>query len=368
MRDKLSRISNIAHRISNIEKGGFMARIAVYGAGSWGTAIAILLSKAGHEVALIGRNSADMEKIKCSRENVRYLPGIALPVNLEITTDLTNLSAEMMIFSIPSHGVREAARIAKPYLQQGTIIVNTAKGLEEGTQLRLSQVFAEELPDLPIAVLSGPSHAEEVGKDMPTTVVVASNLPIAEKVQDLMMTPNFRVYTNPDLIGVELGGALKNVIALCTGIADGLGFGDNTKAALMTRGLAEIARLGVTLGGNPLTFAGLSGVGDLIVTCTSVHSRNRRAGVALGRGKPLEQVLEEVGMVVEGVRTTKVAYELARTQGISMPIIEKAYEVLFEQKDPKVAVAELMVRGKRHELEEVAQIALADKKNPQTGV
>ncbi|MHB8124182.1 MAG: NAD(P)H-dependent glycerol-3-phosphate dehydrogenase [Desulfitobacteriaceae bacterium] len=338
-----------------------MPRISVYGAGSWGTALAVLLSKAGHEVALIGRNSEKMETMKCLRENVQYLPGIPLPVNLMITTDLANLSAEMVIFSIPSHGVREAARLAKPYLKQGTILVNTAKGLEEGTQLRLSQVIDEELPDLSIAVLSGPSHAEEVSRDMPTTVVVASDLPSAKKVQDLMMTPLFRVYTNPDVIGVELGGALKNVIALCTGIADGLGFGDNTKAALMTRGLAEIARLGVALGGNPLSFAGLSGVGDLIVTCTSVHSRNRRAGVALGQGKPLEEVLKEVGMVVEGVRTTRVAYELGRSKEISMPIIEKAYEVLFEGKNPKVAVTELMVRGKRHEIEEVAQIALNSK-------
>ncbi|MFZ3102391.1 MAG: NAD(P)H-dependent glycerol-3-phosphate dehydrogenase [Desulfitobacteriaceae bacterium] len=336
-----------------------MAKIAVYGAGSWGTALAVLMSKVGHEVALIGRNSEEMEAMKCSRENVRYLPSIALPVNLEITTDLASLSAETVIFSIPSHGVREVARLAKPYLQQDTIIVNTAKGLEEGTQLRLSQVIAEELPGLPIAVLSGPSHAEEVGQAMPTTVVVASELPIAEKIQGLMMTPEFRIYTNPDVIGVELGGALKNVIALCTGIAEGLGFGDNTKAALMTRGLAEIARLGVALGGNPLTFAGLSGVGDLIVTCTSLHSRNRRAGVALGQGKLLEQVLKDVGMVVEGVKTTKVAYELGRTQGISMPIVEQAYAVLFEGKDPKAAVFELMGRGKRHELEEVAQIALA---------
>ena len=338
-----------------------MAKIAVYGAGSWGTALAVLLAKFGHEVALVGRNPEEMENMKRSRVNVRYLPGIVIPDTLKLTTDFANLGAEAVIFSIPSHGVREAARLAKPYLQQGTIVINTAKGLEEGTQLRLSQVIAEELPNVPIAVLSGPSHAEEVGRDMPTTVVVASELSIAEKVQDLMMTPGFRVYTNPDVIGVELGGALKNVIALCTGIADGLGFGDNTKAALMTRGLAEIARLGVVLGGNPLTFAGLSGVGDLIVTCTSLHSRNRRAGVALGQGKPLDQVLKEVGMVVEGVRTTRVAYELGRKEGISMPIIEKAYEVLFERKDPKVAVAELMVRGKRHELEEVAQIALADK-------
>jgi glycerol-3-phosphate dehydrogenase (NAD(P)+) len=202
---------------------------------------------------------------------------------------------------------------------------------------------------------------------MPTTVVVASeNLEAAEKVQDLMMNPKFRVYTNPDQVGVELGGALKNVIALCTGIAEGLGFGDNTKAALMTRGLAEIARLGVAMGGNPLTFAGLAGVGDLIVTCTSQHSRNRRAGVALGQGKPLDQVLEEVGMVVEGVRTTRVAYELSRLHGISMPIIEQAYHVLFEGANPKVAVSTLMMRGKKHELEEVAQIALNRKAEPES--
>jgi glycerol-3-phosphate dehydrogenase (NAD(P)+) len=334
--------------------------IAVYGAGSWGTALAVLLAKAGHKAALIGRNPQKMEIMKRSRENAQYLPGLVLPDNLELTSDLAEADAKMVILSVPSQSVRSAARLLKPHLRPGTILVNTAKGLEEGTHLRLSQVIAEELPAFPRAVLSGPSHAEEVVRDMPTTVVAASaDLQIAEKVQDLMMTPLFRIYTNPDIIGVELGGALKNVIALCTGVAYGLGLGDNTKAALMTRGLAEITRLGVALGGNPLTFAGLSGLGDLIVTCTSVHSRNWRAGAALGRGKPLDQVLEEVGMVVEGVRTTRVVYELGRSKGISMPISEKAYEVLFEQKNPNIAVRELMIRGKRHELEEVAQIALA---------
>lgn len=337
-----------------------MAQIAVYGAGSWGTALAVLMAKAGKTVALIGRNDEEIRQMKERRENLRYLPGVVLPQPLEPTTDLGQLQADLLILSVPSHGVRSAARLIRLYLRPETIIVNTAKGLEEGTQERLSQVLKEELPDHPIVVLSGPSHAEEVGRDMPTTVVVSSDsLEAAERVQDLMMTPKFRVYTNPDLIGVELGGALKNVIALCTGIAEGLGFGDNTKAALMTRGLAEIARLGVAMGGNPLTFAGLAGVGDLIVTCTSLHSRNRRAGVALGQGKPLEQVLQEVGMVVEGVRTTKVAYELSRAQKISMPITEEAYRVLFEGFDPKVAVSNLMMRGKKHELEEVAQLALA---------
>ncbi|AHF07277.1 NAD(P)H-dependent glycerol-3-phosphate dehydrogenase [Desulfitobacterium metallireducens] len=339
-----------------------MKHIAVYGAGSWGTALAVLMAKSGNSVALIGRNDEEIRQMNERRENLRYLPGVVLPQPLEPTTDLTRCNADLLILSVPSHAVRSTARLLRPNLHPNTLIVNTAKGLEEGTQKRLSQVLKEELPDHPIVVLSGPSHAEEVGRDMPTTVVVASdNREAGEKVQELMMTPKFRVYTNPDLIGVELGGALKNVIALCTGIAEGLGFGDNTKAALMTRGLAEIARLGTVMGGNPLTFAGLSGVGDLIVTCTSLHSRNRRAGVALGQGKPLDQVLKEVDMVVEGVRTTKVAYELSLDRGISMPIIEEAYRVLFEGSDPKVAVSNLMMRGKKHELEEVAQIALAQR-------
>ncbi|HWQ88506.1 MAG TPA: NAD(P)H-dependent glycerol-3-phosphate dehydrogenase [Desulfitobacteriaceae bacterium] len=338
-----------------------MSRIAVYGAGSWGTALAVILAKAGREVTLIGRDAAKIAKMKALRENLPYLPGILLPGNLELTADPAGLKAETVILSVPSQSVRSAAHLLKSHLQPGTVLVNTAKGLEEGTQLRLSQVIAEELPGVPLAVLSGPSHAEEVARDMPTAIVVAADLPLAEKIQDLLMTPLFRVYTNPDIIGVELGGALKNIIALCTGIADGLGYGDNTKAALMTRGLAEITRLGVALGGNSLTFAGLSGVGDLIVTCTSLHSRNRRAGIALGQGKPLPEVLQEVGMVVEGVRTTRVAYELGHRLKISMPITEKAYEVIFAGKNPKTAVTELMLRGKRHELEEVAQIALAEK-------
>ncbi|HVJ48092.1 NAD(P)H-dependent glycerol-3-phosphate dehydrogenase [Desulfitobacterium sp.] len=335
-----------------------MTQIAVYGAGSWGTALAVLMAKAGNAVALIGRNEEEIREMQERRENLRYLPGVVLPRSLDPTTDLSRLNADLLILSVPSHAVRSTAQLLRQHLRPEALIVNTAKGLEEETHERLSQVLKEELPGHPITVLSGPSHAEEVGRDMPTTVVVAAdNREAGERVQELMMTPKFRVYTNPDLIGVELGGALKNVIALCTGIAEGLGFGDNTKAALMTRGLAEIARLGVAMGGNPLTFAGLSGVGDLIVTCTSLHSRNRRAGVALGQGKPLNQVLQEVGMVVEGVRTAKVAFELSQEWGISMPIIEEAYRVLFEGYDPKVAVSNLMMRGKKHELEQVAQIA-----------
>lgn len=331
-----------------------MAKIAVLGAGSWGTALAVLLAKAGYEVSLIGRDENEISQMADMRENTRYLPGVILPSTLTPTVDLDGLAAEMVVMSVPSHAVRDGARQIRPYLLPETIVVNTAKGLEEHTHLRLSQVIKEELPDHRVAVLSGPSHAEEVGRDMPTTVVVSSDLDTAEAVQDLFMTPTFRVYTNPDVVGVEMGGALKNIIALCTGIAEGLGFGDNTQAALMTRGLAEIGRLGTALGGNPLTFAGLAGIGDLIVTCTSRHSRNRRAGLALGQGKSLEAVLEEVGMVVEGVRTTKVAYALARSMDISMPITEEAYKVLFEGADPQKGVFELMMRGKRHELEEVA--------------
>ena len=334
-----------------------MSNVAVYGAGSWGSALAIVLANAGHQVALIGRHSDEMELMRAHRENARYLPGVVLPPGVSPTTDLELLNADLVVFSVPSHSVREAARLVKTYLKPGCIVVNTAKGMEEGSHLRLSEVLTMELPQNRIAVLSGPSHAEEVGRNMPTTVVIASDdVETAKAVQDLMMTPEFRIYTNPDVIGVELGGALKNVIALCTGIAEGLGFGDNTKAALMTRGLAEIARLGVALGGHPLTFAGLSGIGDLIVTCTSPHSRNRRAGVALGQGKPLETVLKDIGMVVEGVRATRIAYQLGIEKHISMPITEQAYKVLFEGADPKVAVMDLMMRGKRHELEEIVEM------------
>lgn len=331
-----------------------MAHVAVYGSGSWGTALAVVLTSAGHEVALIGRNPAEIGEMASCRENKRYLPGVLLPEGLTPTLDLDRLAADMAVLSVPSHAVREGAKAIRPHLHPYTIVVNTAKGLEETSHQRLSQVIGEELPDHSLAVLSGPSHAEEVGRDIPTAVVVSALSPaVAEKAQDLFMTPKFRVYTNPDMVGVELGGALKNIIALCTGIAEGLGFGDNTKAALMTRGLAEISRLGGALGANLLTFAGLAGVGDLIVTCTSRHSRNRRAGLALGAGKKLDAVLEEVGMVVEGVRTTKVAYELAQRMNISMPITEQAYKVLFEGADPRQAVSDLMLRGKKHEMEEV---------------
>lgn len=330
-----------------------MARIAVYGSGSWGTAIALVLTRAGHNVALIGRHSDEIDLMKSRRENAHYLPGVFLPERITPTTDLTEAKAEALFICVPSHAVRESARLLRTYLKPNCIVVNTAKGLEENTHLRLSQVLSEELPSHPIAVLSGPSHAEEVGRDVPTAVVAAaSDISVAEAVQDLIMTSTFRVYTNPDVIGVELGGALKNIIALCSGVLEGMNPRDNTKAALITRGLAEITRLGVAMGAKSLTFSGLSGIGDLIVTCTSLHSRNLRAGRALGSGKPLDEVLREVGMVVEGVRTTKVAYELSKKYGISMPITEQAYKVLFEGAKPSEALVNLMMRGKKHEHEQ----------------
>jgi len=329
-----------------------LKKIAVYGSGSWGTAIALVLTRAGHRVALIGRDAEKIEAIKKSRENTPYLPGVSLPDEIEPTTDLKEAKAEAVFLSVPSHAVRESVRLLKPYLQDGCIIINTAKGLEENTNLRLSQVIEQELPAHPVAVLSGPSHAEEVGRDVPTAVVAAAKeIGVAEAVQDLIMTSKFRVYTNRDLIGVEMGGTLKNIIALCTGILEGMNPRDNTKAALMTRGLAEITRLGVAMGADPQTFSGLSGIGDLIVTCTSLHSRNLRAGRALGTGKKLDEVLKEVGMVVEGVRATKIAYQLSLRLGISMPITEQAYRVLFEGLSPQEALVNLMLRGKKHETE-----------------
>lgn len=331
-----------------------MKKIAVFGSGSWGTAISLVLVRAGHKVSLIGIFPDEIDLMKRQKENVQYLPGVLLPEEITPTTDLAELDADAVFISVPSHAVRESARLIKPYLRPGCIIINTGKGLEENTHLRLSQVLAEELPDHPIAVLSGPSHAEEVGRDVVTAVVVAAaDISIAEAVQDLIMTSTFRVYTNQDIIGVELGGSLKNIIALCTGILDGMNPKDNTKAALMTRGLAEMTRLGVAMGGQLQTFSGLTGIGDLIVTCTSLHSRNLRAGRALGAGKPLDEVLKEVGMVVEGVRATKVAFELSRKYGIAMPITEQAYKVLFEGLSPNNALVNLMMRGKKHETEDL---------------
>jgi len=335
-------------------------QITVLGAGSWGTALAHHLAGDGDTVYLWARRLEQVEEIKIYRENKRYLPGVYLPANIHVTTDLEQAlaGARAIVFSVPSHTFRTVVREALPFIRIETLIVNSAKGIEEDSTLRLSEVFTAEagLPRTKhYAVLSGPSHAEEVAQKMPTAVVVASTSShTAMLAQDLFMRDNFRVYTNPDIIGVELGGALKNVIALGAGIVDGLNGSDNSKAALMTRGLAEITRLGMAMQANPLTFAGLTGLGDLIVTCISRHSRNRRAGIAIGRGKTLQQALGEVNMVVEGVRTTLAAHTLAATWGIEMPITEQMYQVLFHNLPPQVAVNNLMARLKTREVEEVA--------------
>ncbi|ACX51770.1 Glycerol-3-phosphate dehydrogenase (NAD(P)(+)) [Ammonifex degensii KC4] len=334
-------------------------RAAVLGGGSWGTALAYLLARKGYKVKLWVRREEVASELNTRRENLRYLPGVFLPEGVTATASLEEAlkGAEAVIFAVPSHAFREVVRETLPFLPPGAYVINGAKGLEVETRLRLSQVFATEAGEGALdryVVLSGPSHAEEVAREQPTAVVVASRRwEAAEWAQEFLMCPFFRVYTNPDLVGVELGGALKNIIALGTGICEGIGFGDNAKAALMTRGLTEIARLGVRLGANPLTFTGLAGVGDLIVTCTSRHSRNRRAGWEIGKGKSLEEALAAVGMVVEGVRTTKVAYALAQELGVKMPITVETYKVLFEGLSPLVAAQNLMGRARTREIEEV---------------
>ncbi|MDD4335618.1 MAG: NAD(P)-dependent glycerol-3-phosphate dehydrogenase, partial [Desulfotomaculaceae bacterium] len=297
-----------------------------------------------------------IKEINKTRENKSFLPGVTIPAGVEATADLGQAvsDAEAVVFGVPSHAFREVVRKALSHIPGGAILVNLAKGIEEDSLCRMSQVFTQEAGVAAAwryVVLSGPSHAEEVGRMVPTAVVIASScVESAGYAQDLFMCDFFRVYTSSDVTGVELGGALKNIIALGTGIADGLGYGDNSKAALMTRGLTEISRMGMAMGANPLTFAGLAGVGDLIVTCTSMHSRNRRAGIALGRGKSLDEALSEVKMVVEGVRTTRAARRLAQGLTVEMPITEQIHQVLFEGLSTAVAVNRLMTRGKTREL------------------
>lgn len=327
--------------------------ISIVGAGSMGTAMAVLLSKNGNSVSLWSPMQDEIDMLKKNREHLTRLPGVKVPDSVEFTTDIEKAvkNAEVVVLAVPSQTTRQNCRTLSKLITKETIVVTCSKGIEEGTCKLLSEIMQEELPNNNIAVLSGPSHAEEIGRDIPTTVVAASeNIDIANYLQDLFMTPNFRVYTNTDVVGVELGGALKNIIALCAGISDGLGYGDNTKAALMTRGIAEISRLGVAMGGCADTFSGLTGVGDLIVTCTSMHSRNRRAGMLIGQGKSADEALKEVNMVVEGVATTKPAYDLATKLGVSMPITTEAYRILFEGKDPKSAVGSLMTRDKKTEM------------------
>lgn len=337
--------------------------IGVIGGGSWGTALAILLSNNGHNVDMWVRDSLQLREMKESRENKKYLPGITFPPNLNTTNDISRAvhNKQLILLSVPSHGVRHVLNSTKNIIKKDQVIVNVAKGIENDTLLRVSEIVEEILPWNPYAVLSGPSHAEEVAKNLPTTVVSASkDKRIAGYVQDVFMSPYFRVYTNPDVVGVELGGSLKNVIALGAGISDGLKYGDNTKAALMTRGIIEMARLGEKMGANSATFAGLTGIGDLIVTCTSMHSRNRRAGILIGEGNTLDEAIDSVGMVVEGIKTTKSTYELAQKKQVVMPITEEIYQVLYEGKDVKNSVTNLMLRDKKHEMEEVIKEQIKD--------
>ena len=330
--------------------------VCVIGAGSWGTALSISLSKKGHEVRLWMRDLEQLEQLKISRENIRYLSGVILPENIKLYGNLREAiqGAELLLLTVASQAVRQVIHSIKDTISADQVIVNAAKGLENESHLTISQVIKEELPKNPFAVLSGPSHAEEVCRDMPTTLVVGSKIKnVAEFVQDVFITPKLRIYTNPDVIGIELGGALKNVIALGAGICDGLGFGDNAKAALMTRGIREIARLGAVMGADLNTFSGLTGIGDLIVTCTSMHSRNRRCGIQIGQGKKAQEAIESIGMVVEGVVTTKVAFELSEQFQVAMPITTEIYKILYQSSDAREAVINLMLRSRTHELEEV---------------
>ena len=324
-----------------------MKKVSVIGAGSWGSALAVLLANNGHEVTLWTHDPHEIEMLSTKREQVEKLPGVKLPDNIMIEADLkTALTDEdVVVMAVPSPVVRMVAKQMSPFIKDGQIIVNVAKGIEDVTYKTLSDIIEEEIPNAEVCVLSGPSHAEEVGRGIPTTVVVgAKNKETAEMLQDV-----FRVYTSSDIVGIELGGALKNVIALAAGTVDGLGYGDNTKAALMTRGIAELTRLGEALGGKPETFSGLTGVGDLIVTCTSVHSRNRKAGYLMGKGMTAEEAMKEVKMVVEGVYSAKAALGLAKKCNVAVPIVEAVNRVLFENADPKEEVSNLLLRERKQE-------------------
>jgi len=337
-------------------------KVCILGAGSWGTALSLVLADNGHEVRLWTHKKEQAELINLSNMNEAYLPGISLSKLVVAYDNLEEAISgiETIIVAVPTKAIRDVMKKLKPLLKQPVTIVHVCKGIEPGTFLRISEMIEEELEGSSmkdVVVLSGPSHAEEVSLRHPTTVAVSSkNMEAAEKVRTLFMNKHFRVYTNADLIGVEIGGALKNVIALAAGVSDGLGYGDNAKAALITRGLAEIARLGVRLGANPLTFSGLTGIGDLIVTCTSVHSRNWRTGNRLGKGEKLDEILGKMGQAVEGVRTTQAAYQIAEKYKVSMPITNSLYRVLFEDVSPKDAVDELMMRDKTQEMEDYVNI------------
>lgn len=328
-----------------------MSKIGVIGSGTWGTALAVLLTGNGHEVELWSAVPAEVEALTATRRHPN-LGDTPIPEKIRVTGDLEQAmkDKELLVLSVPSVYVRETAHRMAPFLKEGQVITNVAKGIEDTTLKNLSEIIEEELPAARVTVLSGPSHAEEVSRGLPTTCVAgAHRRQDAELVQNLFMSPVFRVYTSPDMLGIELGGALKNVIALAAGIADGLGCGDNTKAALITRGIAEITRLGTAMGGSPETFSGLTGIGDLIVTCASMHSRNRRAGILIGKGYTMDEAMKEVKMVVEGVYSARAARALSKKYQVSMPIVEQVNEVLFDGKPAKDALDDLMLRDRRAE-------------------
>lgn len=327
-------------------------KVSVLGAGTWGTALAILLAENQHEVTIWSALPKEVEELDKNRAAIKNLPGAVLPDSVTVTAELEVAlnEPELIVLAVASIYVRETAKRISDKIPQGMIIVNVAKGVEEATLKTLTEVIEDEIPQAEVAVLSGPSHAEEVSRKIPTTIVAgAKKKQVADKIQDTFMNEFFRVYTSPDVIGIELGGSLKNVIALAAGVLDGMGMGDNTKAALMTRGIAEISRLGMAMGGKYETFAGLSGMGDLMVTCTSKHSRNRNAGFLIGQGKSAKEAMEEVNQVVEGVLSARAAYKLGIKYNVELPIVEQVNKVLFEEKQVKEAIYDLLIRQKTEE-------------------
>lgn len=333
-----------------------MAKISILGGGSWGIAIAVLLHKNGHEITVWSALEAEVEMLREKHEH-KMLPDVRLPEDMIFTADDREAveGSDLLVMAVASAYTRATANRIGGLVSQDQKILNVAKGIEEHTLMTLSEIIEQEIPQADVAVMSGPSHAEEVGRGIPTTIVVgAKSKATAEYIQNLFMNEVFRVYISPDILGMELGGSLKNVVALAAGIADGLGYGDNTKAALITRGIAEIARLGIAMGGKFETFCGLTGIGDLIVTCASMHSRNRRAGILIGQGRSYEAAMEEVQMVVEGVYSAKAAMELAEKYQIQMPIIEQVNKVLFDGKSAAQAVKELMLRDRKEEILDVS--------------
>lgn len=332
-----------------------MAKVSIIGGGSWGIALAVLLHKNGHEVTVWSALQAEVEMLQANREH-KMMPGVILPQDILCTGDDREAveRKDLLVMAVASAYTRKTANRISSLVAKDQKILNVAKGIEEGTLMTLSEIIEQEIPQADVAVMSGPSHAEEVGRGIPTTIVVgAKSKATAEYIQSLFMNEVFRVYVSPDILGMELGGSLKNVVALAAGIADGLGYGDNTKAALITRGITEIARLGTAMGGKFETFCGLTGIGDLIVTCASMHSRNRRAGILIGQGKTYEEAMNEVQMVVEGVYSAKAAMELAKKYNVQLPIIEQVNQILFERKSAEQAVKELMLRDKKIEVSEV---------------